>query len=175
MLTVLALFPFQRATAFHPVTYEYHIGDAFLTAFDPSFGPDIARAANGDTVEVVGTGTFGHRPDDVTGGGTFVHRNADGEIIATGTWRALYRVSYRSYGSGATQGLPDNFDGGRARLLIEAVLDDNPSQKFFGYVIIDCTLGDSIPSGAVEGVRIIMPGLIHFDESIGGATLFVKL
>src|SRR5437879_325063 len=47
----------------------------------------VARAANGDTVEISGDGTFSLQPKSVSGeGGTFTHRDPAGNIRAVGTW-----------------------------------------------------------------------------------------
>src|SRR5712692_5190409 len=69
-------------------SYVYHVGDAFLAAFNPAFSPDVARADNGDTIALKGTGTLSIHPGSVTGGGTFVHRHANGTVVAQGTWTA---------------------------------------------------------------------------------------
>lgn len=53
-----------------------------LPAPDPC--PTVATAANGDTIELAGEGTFTKHPKSLTGGGTFVHKDPDGNVVAAG-------------------------------------------------------------------------------------------
>lgn len=157
-------------------TYNWHVGDAFLTAVDPSFGPTVSGARNGDTVEVVGTGTMTIQTgrDEVTGGGTFVHRDGDGAVIGQGTWVAERLLSFRSYGNGVPQGLPADFFGGRARLRVH-LTPDGGGDGFDAILEIDCAIGDRIPASSVEGIELNVLGRApNFREEMSGATLFVK-
>ena len=112
-------------------------------------------------------------PKIVEGSGTFIHRNAGGEIIGAGVWTATKLISFKSYGSGALQGLPEDFEGGRA--LMKVYLDPNVRVPGFdGTLRIDCTLGD-VPKNAEEGIRLAVRGVpINFNKEVSGATLFIR-
>lgn len=171
---ITALLPPVAAASHNNGTYDWHIGDAFLTVVDPSFGPTVSGARNGDTVEVIGTGimTIGSR--SATGGGTFVHKDSDGSVIGSGTWTVEKLLSFRSYGNGIPQGLPETFIGGRARMKVH-LMPDGGGEGFDAILKIDCTIGDKIPASAVEGVELTIFGsLPNFREEVSGATLFVK-
>lgn len=171
---VSASLPTVAAASHNHGTYDWHIGDAFLTAVDPTFGPIIARAGNNDTVEVVGMGTMTIGSHSAAGGGTFVHKDPDGNVIGQGTWTVERLLSFRSYGNGIPQGLPETFIGGRARMKVH-LIPDGGGEGFNAFLKIDCTIGDSIPPSAVEGVELNVFGSPpNFREEVSGATLFVK-
>lgn len=176
-LAAVALMPFQGASARHlSGTVMFHVGDDFLTAFDPSFGPVVSRARNGDEITITGTGTFSFFSRQVTGGGTIVHRDADGNLIGQGTWKAIELFGYHAYGSATTQGLPAEFEGGRATFLVHLFPEGAPAGAFLpGFLSVDCTLGDRIPSQAFEGISLRVPGHATFSEPVSGATLFHRL
>ena len=164
---VLSLLPIVSAR--ENVNYDFMIGTGFLE----EHGPVVSMASNGDTIEFKGGGSFSTKPKMVNGNGTFIHRNSEGEIIGTGVWSAIKLISFKSYGSGALQGLPENFEGGRA--LIKVYLDpDLRIPGFDGTLRIDCTLGD-VPKGAMEGIRLAVRGVpINFNKEVSGATLFIR-
>src|SRR2546426_10248214 len=66
-------------------TFDWHVGDKFLTDLNPAFGPDNATADNGDYVILIGTGTFNAATKAAEGGGTFQHHHGDGSVFAAGT------------------------------------------------------------------------------------------
>lgn len=174
--TAAAFMPLVALASHSNGVYDWHVGDAFLTSVDPSFGPDVSMANNGDTIEVIGTGTMTVQTgrDEVTGGGTFVHKDSDGNVIGQGTWTADRLLSFRSYGNGVPQGLPDTFFGGRARMRVH-LSPDGGGDGFEAILKIDCTLGDKIPASAKEGVELNVFGSApNFREEVSGATLFVK-
>lgn len=155
-------------------TQDFLIGSGFLCDLDSSACPAIAMAANGDTVEVVGGGTLSIHPKSVTGGGTFVHKDPSGAVLATGTWTAIKLESFHSYGDGSAQGLPDFLFGGQANIRVWITPDGAPEGfGFRGTLTVDCTLGDKIPAGAEEGIRLNVSGLINFNKEISGFTVFV--
>lgn len=174
--TITAFLPLVSFASHNSGMYDWHVGDAFLTAVDPSFGPTVSSARNGDTIEVVGTGTMTVQTgrDEVTGGGTFVHKDSDGDVIGQGTWTAERLLSFRSYGNGVPQELPENFFGGRTRMRIH-LAPGGGGEGFDGILEIDCILGDKIPSSAKEGIELNVFGSApNFREEVSGATLFVK-
>lgn len=156
-------------------TYQYLAGSGFICDLDePNPCPDVAQSPRGDTVEVAGEGTFTTQHKSVTGGGTFVHRLANGTVVGRGNWRATRLLSFHSYGSGAAQGLPPETTGGRALLRIR--LDpDGPEGERRAILTITCAIGDKIPAGAEEGVRLKVPGVGNFNREVSGLTLFIRL
>lgn len=175
VLALLGFFPLGVGAL--PVlqgTFTYHVGDEFLTSVDPSFGPVVTSANNGDLISVTGTGTFSLWPSSVTGGGTIVHTDADGNLIDQGTWEAFAVMSFRGYGDGTPQGLPETFVGGRLRLLVKLLPESAPGTVFWGIMTIDCTLGSNIPQSAVEGIQLHVPGVVNFTDEVSGATVFVE-
>src|SRR5712691_533990 len=70
----------------------------------------VARAANGDTIEISGAGSFSLQPKSASGEAaaleaafgsvprTFTHRDGQGSVLAQGTWEPSEVVSYRSFG-----------------------------------------------------------------------------
>src|SRR5262245_9311266 len=93
--------------------YQFLFGAGARCMLNPTFCPTLALAPNGDIIEFTGTGTFSIHPKSVSGAGNFIHRNAAGTVLASGTWTAVDLLSFHSYGSGAVQGLPANFEGGK--------------------------------------------------------------
>ncbi len=156
-------------------TFTYHVGDAFLTSFDPSFGPVVTMARNEDRISVTGTGSFSLFPRWATGGGTIVHTDAAGNVVAQGTWEAVNVLSFRNYGDATPQGLPETFFGGKLGLIVKLMPEGAPpGTVFWGIMWIDCTLGSNIPTRAVEGIELNVPGVINFAHEVSGATLFVQ-
>lgn len=173
---ITAFLPMAAFASHNSGMYNWHVGDALLTGVDPSFGPVVSKARNGDTIEVVGTGTMTVQTgrDQVTGGGTFVHKDSDGNVIGQGTWTTERLLSFRSYGNGTPQGLPENFFGGRSRMRIH--LDPNGGGEGFSATLtIDCAIGHKIPSSAKEGIELnVFGSTSNFREEVSGATLFIK-
>lgn len=170
-IVITLLFSMFIVTASHnSASYEYLIGTGFLE----EFGDVMTKAPNGDTIELKGSGTFTIGPKSITGNGTFIHRDAEGNILGTGKWVATKLISFKSYGSGAVQGLPEDFEGGRA--LIKVILDpDNTGPSFEGTLRVTCLLGDKIPTRDEEGIRLAVRGIpINFNKEMGGATLFIR-
>ena len=149
-------------------TYEYLVGSGLLCSLGPGACPDVARAPNGDTIELAGQGTFSIHPKSVTGGGTFTHRDAAGNVLGSGTWTATQLLGFHSYGSGAAQGLPSEFTGGLVLIRVHL------SAGFDAILQVDCAIGDQIPGGAIEGVRLAVQGGLNFNEEVSGLTVFIQ-
>jgi hypothetical protein len=86
---------------FSPATanYNFLIASAFLC--DPSDSttcPAVARAANGETIEISGAGTLGTANKSVTAAGAFTVKSPNGYVVTTGVWTATGLVSFESYG-----------------------------------------------------------------------------
>ncbi|MBI2498770.1 hypothetical protein HYV88_00850 [Candidatus Woesearchaeota archaeon] len=167
-LMICLLVPF--ITARENSKYDFMIGTGFLR----DFGNVISTAKNGDTIELVGEGSFNTKPKNITGSGTVIHKNSNGEIIGTGKWIVTKLITFQSYGNGGSQGLPDNFEGGRA--LIKVIIDpDNVGQSFESTLMVTCLLGDKIPPKASEGIRLAIRDIpINFNQEKSGATLFIR-
>lgn len=156
--------------------FDYHIADAFIEA-----GTGIvqtgarARAVNGDTVSVTGSGTFNTASMKATGGGTFVHRTAGGGPVGDGTWTATGVESFTPWGCGG-EAFPPNFCGGLLVLDVHLVATAGGPEAD-GVLTVSCLIGARVPPGAEEGITLDVPGLINFDELIAeasGLTLYVS-
>ncbi len=168
---LLILLSFNIATATHKnAEYTYMIGTGFLE----EFGDVISKAPNGDTIEFIGEGNFSTSNKKANGRGTFIHRNSEGDVIGTGKWAATRLISFQPYGSGVPQGLPENFEGGRA--LVKVTLDpDGVGESFDATLKITCVIGNKIPPKAEEGIRLAVRGIpINFNEEVSGGTLFIR-
>jgi hypothetical protein len=138
--------------------------------------PNMAMAPNGDTaaVAVVGDCVFSVHPKAVDCEGTFTHTSAEGSFSTT--WTALELLDFQPYGcglapTGAT--LPPNFCGGRVTMRIAIETPDGPVE---GILTIFCVISDDghFPAGVEEGVRLVIPGVINFNESHGGLNHYEK-
>jgi hypothetical protein len=152
--------------------YQVLLGAGALCSLDPNFCPTVAMAPNGDVVEFSGTGTFNIRSKVASGAGNFTHKNAAGNVLASGTWIAVELLSFHSFGSGAVQGLPANFEGGKALLRVR--LSPAGGGALDAILRVTCHLGDKIPASAEEGIRLNVQGVINFTEEAGGNTLFIR-
>ncbi len=174
---LLGLFAFvtlatKAAVAVETADYHYLIGTGLLCGLDPSACPDVSTASNGDVIELTGGGTLSIHPKSVTGDGTFKHMDADGKTLAEGKWKAEQLLSFHSYGSGEVQGLPEEFEGGLA--LIRVGLWVKGERVAEAVLQVDCLLGDKIPGGAKEGVRLAVQGGPNFNKEVSGFTLYVR-
>jgi hypothetical protein len=150
-------------------TYRFILGTDFLAAIDPHCDPVVSTAAeNGDRLILRGAGFFSTNPGggEAGGEGTFVHVDALGNEVAHGTWTATRLLGFQSYGNGTPQGAPPDWYGGRANLRVHL------SSGFDGVMQVDCLLGRP-PAGAVEGIRLAVPGVLNFNREVGGCTVFI--
>jgi hypothetical protein len=150
------------------VTYDYFAGGGALCQFAAC--PDVASAANGDTITIAGQGTLSIHPGSVTGSGTFIHKDASGTVLAEGTWTAQQLLSFVSYGT--STGLPPTFEGGKALMLIH-LTPSAGGAGFDGVLRITCLIG-SPPAGAHEGIRLNVQDVINFNKEVSGNTLFIR-
>ena len=126
------------------------------------FGVDIAEAANGDLILMVGSGTFGG--GTITGGGTYTVQDAAGTIHGHGTFSATSFVSFVSYGS------RDGVEGGQ--LVTNVHLVSVRGDIADGILTVNCLVG-SPPPDAHEGVNLAISGGNNYNASVHGETLFV--
>lgn len=157
-------------------TIEYFIGTLpFANA------PNISESANGDTIEVIGRGSFSLDKDGrISGRGSWSHRNAAGVLLARGTWTARRLLSYETYGpQEAVNGfvLPRGSEGGLALIGVR-MRPDGRERAFDAFFAVDCLLGDEVQDGAHEGTTVDpTTGLAkrrNFNEKLEGLTLFVR-
>jgi hypothetical protein len=153
-------------------TYEYLAG-ANSTASGgfqlcslpaPNPCPDIARAANGDTVTITAAGTLSVHPKSVTGTGTYSSTNTK---VGSGTWTAVKLLSFKAVATndavtpGATSG----------KALIRVQLSNGKR----GVLRITCHLpGTTVPPSFHEGVRLAVTGGPNFNKEAGGITIFIR-
>lgn len=152
------------------VKYAYLLGTGDLCSLGPTACPDVARASNGDTLELRGQGTFVTGSDDVTGGGTFVHKNSAGKVLVSGSWTAEELISFTSFGGNAP-GLPPNFEGGLAK--IEVTLKPTGSQTLEAILTIDCGINSPFKPPR-EGIKLAVEGGLNFNTEVSGLTIFIN-
>lgn len=161
-------------------TFDVHVGDNFAP---PLAQPSIARAAKGDTIEIVVTGTFNAAKKSASGSGTFVHTHGT-TVVTTGTLTLTRTIAFQSYGCGvAPDGspFPSNFCGGRVLLAAHLVghPTSNPSATVErnGVFEVNCQVHStsfSPPPGTSEGIKLLVKGGPNFNKHVSGANLFVQ-
>ena len=130
----------------------------------PNPCPDTAKAANGDTVTIAGTGTLGVHPKSVTGSGTYSSTNTS---VGSGTWTALKLLSFKAYGTNPA--IAPGATGGKALIRVQL------SNGARGVLRITCDLpGTTVPHGFHEGVRLAVTGGPNFNKEAGGVTIFIR-
>ncbi len=162
--------------------FDFHIGDRFLTALDSAFpSGDVARAANGDEIRIVGHGQIDGRKGKAEGEGTFEHRDSAGALVASGDWHVKELISFTDYGTDSM--LPPTFHGGTAVLRVRVhghrqphTTGEDPKGKdkeLSATLVVDCRIG-AFPTGLEEGSTVSVQGGPEFDQKVSGMTLFVK-
>jgi hypothetical protein len=157
--------------------YSWHVADDFLEGAVGSPPWAIARAENGDWIQLDGSGEMDVAAKTAGGDGRFVHNLAGGGSLS-GTFTADRLVSFQFYGCGG-EGLPDNLCGGLAKLEVTLTPDASPSLRFPAILWIDCLIGEKIPSGGEparhEGIRLNVQGQINFNktDAHSGFTVFI--
>jgi hypothetical protein len=136
--------------------------------------PNVARAPNGDVVSITGMGTFSVNSKSATGGGSFTHTNNQGAVLARGTWTATELLSYQSYGCGVVLGMPipANFCGGKLELRV--TLTPTGGTPHEGILWVYCIIGPNPPNSAEEGVRLLVPGIVNFNEVVSGDNVYIR-
>ncbi|HEV2138923.1 MAG TPA: hypothetical protein VGR53_08775 [Nitrososphaerales archaeon] len=152
---------------------QYLVGTGFLCNIAPSFCPDVAKASNGDTVTISGSGTFNAASMHATGSGSFVHRGSTGTIKGFGTWTAEKLVSWTPGGFSTAGGLlPSGSEGGIAVLKVHI----SPATGGAGFTALLTILCGLNTPGVEEGINLNVVGVINFDSlpSNHGNTLFIQ-
>jgi hypothetical protein len=171
LTTMLLLVPSSALADSGAQTYD-------LVATAPNFGV----AANGDRVEVTGSGTFSIHPKSVSASGSFTHRDSGGAVVGGGTWTATELLAFHSYGCGVLTfpdpdiTIPANLCGGILKLRVELV---TPVGTFDGILTVFCIIGEHAPASHTfpspgEGVTLSVPGVINFNHTDGGMNVFIR-
>ena len=144
--------------------------------------PNVARASNGDTLAITGTGVFSTHPKTVTASGTFTHTVAGGGTI-TGTWTATKLVSFQFYGCGSVPAigltLPPNFCGGALKMRV-TFSPAGTSVTLPGTITVFCVIGPKAPSShdnptqGEEGMTAVVPSVANFNKIVSGMNLYVR-
>ena len=136
--------------------------------------PDVARAANGDTVALTGAGKLSIHPQSATGFGTFVHK-AGGTVLASGIWKVQNLLSFNDYGPSTDPNL-HGLHAGNALLLVTLFVGGTPVHD--AILEITCRLpGDQGPAemGKGEGIRLAVQEALNFNEKVSGLTVFIPV
>jgi hypothetical protein len=124
---------------------------------------DTAKAPDGSTITMMGSGLLSAGPDKMaSGGGTFSTSGG-----SSGHWSASAVQGFVSYGQ--TPGFPvPGANGGMTKLKVS--LDNGSS----GVLTIFCVLG-SPPTSVMEGINLILGegASAEYTEQDGGFTLFI--
>jgi hypothetical protein len=150
----------------------------------------VARADNGDTVEVNGAATFSLQPKSVSGDAplitdafgpvprTFTHRNAAGDVLADGTWEPTAVLSYQSFGPATAEqiaefgGLPAGSEGGKVLLKVALFVDGVHLHDAILTVV--CQLGEP-RANAVEPTLLLVQGTdYNFHTVVEGDNIVIR-
>ena len=192
----------QALTANAPASgsYNFLIASGFLC--DPNDStqcPAVARASDGETIEITGAGTLGLANKSVAAAGAFTQKMPTGDIVTTGVWTATGLVSFESYGldpgvllrdypqfrrlglfvmagpkmPGPMAGLAAGpiAAGGVAVIRIRLLADAGSSGE--AILRVTCAKGKVPEDEQSDGVRLDITGGPGFEEPVSGRTLFL--
>jgi hypothetical protein len=133
--------------------------------------PNTSADAAGDTLSVIGDGTFGVHPKSASGSGVYTFTGADGTTFS-GTWTVNGLVDFQPYGCGMVMGmpLPPDICGGRLVLDITAT---TPFGLRSAQLTIFCVIGSPPPS-IEEGISAVVPSVGDFNRQIEGMNHYMK-
>ncbi len=173
--------------------YNFLVASGFLCdPNDMSTCPAVARAANGETIELSGAGTLNPSSKSITAAGAFTQKTSTGDIVETGIWTATELVSFKSYGvaPGALLRSNQKFKssgflpmgrgllagpmptGGLALLRVRLWPDSGKPKEAF--LQVNCANGKVPENQQGDGIRLAMQeGGPKFDEKVSGRTLFM--
>lgn len=155
--------------------FSWHVADALLEEVAGSPPVAIAQAANGDTVELEGTGLLDAGAKTASGGGNVVHKAADGSVVGEGTFVANRLTSFQFYGCQELDGF--EICGGLAKLDV-TLTPAGTALAFPATLWIDCLIGEDIPSDGEparhEGIRLNVKDALNFNKTVpSGFTVFI--
>jgi hypothetical protein len=145
--------------------------------------PNVARASNGDTLEITGMGVFSIHPKTVTASGEFTHNVAGGGAL-TGTWTATDLLSFEFYGCGVVPAigatLPPNFCGGVLKMGV-VFAPAGTSLTLPGVMTVFCVIGPQAPpphdnpmEPGEEGTTAVVPGIANFNKIVSGMNIYIQ-
>jgi len=150
---------------------HWFVADGPVCEVLPEECPAIAMADNGDTLTVQAGGDLNPAARTASGSGTFVHKDADGNVLAEGTFTAMSLVFFKSYGTTVIGG--NTLEGGLALINVHGASESGV--EFDAILRVDCLLG-SFPAGADEGFRLVIQTFdLNFNKEVHGATVFVPV
>ena len=136
----------------------------WLLLGDEEGNPNMAITPSGAVVQMTGDGLLSVHPKSASGGGDFNQLDANGNVVASGTWDVTGVSKFVSYGT-----IGENLFGGQA--ILKVTLTPNTGGAFSGVLWITCLVGNP-PVGAEEGIRLNVHG-INYNKADGGDTLFI--
>jgi hypothetical protein len=146
--------------------FSYHVAQ-------PLFGRDFdcATASNGEEFCINGQGLLTVNPKSVCGGGSWIHKDANGDVIGSGTWEAVKLLNFLDSGSSPDPNFPPILHSGRAKMRINLVEPDIDA-----IFTIYCLLpGVDNPPSWPEGIKInLQQGGPNFNQTIMGPTVFIE-
>jgi hypothetical protein len=145
-------------------TFQYLAGGGVICTFFQGACPDVARADNGDTVEISGSGILTTKPKSAGGGGTFTWKDSSGNVLASGTWTAQELISFVPYAILT----PDNIAGGEALIRVHL------SSGSDAILTVTCAIGTPPPANRMEGSALNIQDVINFNKKVSGITLYIK-
>ncbi|PYV39360.1 MAG: hypothetical protein DMG06_23315 [Acidobacteria bacterium] len=173
--------------------YNFLVASGFLCdPNDSTTCPAVARAANGNTIELSGAGTLNPSSKSITAAGAFAHKNSAGKIVETGVWTATELLSFKSYGIAPGALLRGNQKfrtsgilpigrgllagpmptGGLALLRVRLWPDSGKPKEAF--LQVNCAKGKVPENQQGDGVRLaIQEGGPKFDQKVSGRTVFM--
>lgn len=141
--------------------------------------PNIAQAPNGDSVAVTGGGEFSVHPKSVEASGEFTHTDSEGNTVAEGTWEATELLAYQSYGCGVVLGeeIPADFCGGKLKMRV-LLTPEGTNLAIPAILTVFCIIGPNPPNShddpSEEGVTLVVPGFINFNDVVGGENVYIR-
>jgi hypothetical protein len=149
----------------------WFVADGPVCVVLPDECPAIAMAESGDTLTVQAGGELNPAAKTASGSGTFVHKDADGNVLAEGTFTAMSLVFFKSYGTTVIGG--NTLEGGLTLINVHGV--SSSGVEFDAILRVDCVLGNP-PAGADEGFRLVVQTFdLNFNIEVHGATVFVPV
>jgi hypothetical protein len=153
------------------MTRQWFVADGPVCQVVPDECPAVSMAASGDTLTVQAGGDLNPAAKTASGSGTFVHKNADGKVLATGTFQAVSLIFFKSYGTSVIGG--STLEGGLALINVHGTAEGGV--EFDAILRVDCLLGTP-PTGADEGFRMVVQTFdLNFNKEVMGATLFIPI
>ena len=158
-----------------------HSSDTFLLITEEE---NFGTAPNGDYIAVtVDEGSwFNGATKSVSATGESTHFDADGNMLAAGTWTATSLISYDFYGCRFIPALGvdtgnDDFCGGAVKMAVVITVG---TAHFPAMLTVFCIVGTQAPSShngskGGEGVTLSVPGIINFNHAGGGDNIYIRV